>query len=120
MGDIYRKAKNVRAWLGPARDESDFVLEFVERDGDRFRREKAGETLEEIPESEEKEFVNAFRALHRRPYWGRAWIKQEVILVKELVFHWGIKSADGLRLLVLAQFHCFMTGGFSDEIARLA
>ncbi|KAN0098905.1 hypothetical protein V8E51_014568 [Hyaloscypha variabilis] len=104
IGDIYRKAKNVRAWLGPAGEESDFVLEFVE-DRDGFRREKAGETLEKI------------LSLKRR-----AWIKQEVILVKELVFHWGTESADGLRLrlLVLAQFHCFMTGGFSDEIARLA
>jgi hypothetical protein len=120
MGDIYRNAKNVRAWLGPAGEESDFVLEFVERDGDRFRREKAGETLEKIPESEEKAFVDAFRALHRRPYWGRAWIKQEVILAKELVIHCGTKSADGLRLFVLAHWHCFTTGGFRDEIASLS
>jgi len=97
------------------------VLAFVERDDDEFQREKPGETFEEIPESGGKAFIDAFRDLHRRPYCGRAWIKQEVIFVKELIIHCGTKSADGgLRLLVLAHWHCFTTGGFSDEIASLS
>lgn len=120
MGNIYRSAKNIRIWLGPAGEESDVVLDYVERDSDRFRREKAGETLEEIPEFEEKAFLDAFRALHRRPYWGRAWIKQEVILARELVIHCGTKSVDGFRLLLLAHWHCFMADGLSDEIANLS
>lgn len=120
MGNIYRNAKNIRIWLGPAAEESDVVLGYVERASDRFRREKAGETLEEIPKSEEKAFLQGFRALHRRPYWGRAWIKQEVILARELVVHCGTKSVDGFRLLLLAHWHCFMTHGLSDEIANLS
>lgn len=120
MGNIYRNAKNIRIWLGPAGEKSDFVLDYVERDGDSFRREKAGETLETIPESEQKAFLAAFRALHRRPYWGRSWVKQEVILARELVVHCGTKSVDGFRLLLLAHTHCFMLDGLSDEIANLS
>lgn len=102
MVNIHRNSKNIRIWLGPAGEESDVVLDYVERDGDRFRREKAGETLEKILESEEKAFLDAFRALHRRPYWCRGWIKQEIILARELAIHCGTKSADGFRLLILA------------------
>jgi hypothetical protein len=120
MGKIYQSAKNVRVWVGPAAEESDFVLDYVERDEDRFQREKAGETLDKIPESEEKAFLEAFRAFHRRPYWGRAWIKQEVILAKELIIHCGTKSAKGLRLFVLAHWHCFWDHAVSDEIANLS
>ncbi|KAK4161582.1 heterokaryon incompatibility protein-domain-containing protein, partial [Cladorrhinum sp. PSN259] len=94
MGKIYSGAKNVRVWLGPAADDSDFVLEYVERAEAQFQKEKAGEKLDDDPkpgEEEEKAFLEAFRALHRRPYWGRAWIKQEVILAKELIIHCGTK-----------------------------
>lgn len=50
MGNIYRSAKNIRIWLGPAGEESDVVLDYVERDSDRFRREKRqGRLLRKSP-----------------------------------------------------------------------
>jgi hypothetical protein len=129
MGKIYSSAKNVRVWLGPAADNSDFVLDYVERKEARFQRGQAGENLDgdRGPDEEEtKAFLEAFRALHRRPYWSRAWIKQEVILAKELIIHCGAKSANGLRLLVEAHWHCFWPFGIggraalTDEIANLS
>jgi hypothetical protein len=44
------------------------VLNYVEREGDNFRRERAGETIQSYSKDEEKAFLIAFLALHRRPY----------------------------------------------------
>ncbi|KAK4225582.1 heterokaryon incompatibility protein-domain-containing protein [Podospora fimiseda] len=119
MGNIHSKAKRVRMWLGPAADDSDFVLDYIQREVNNFRREKVGEKTDPVSDKEKEAFIKAFSVFHRRPYWDRAWIKHEVSLANDLVVHCGTKAADGLRLLVLAVWHHQMDGGFSDQLPNI-
>jgi hypothetical protein len=57
MGKIYSNTGEVRAWLGPAEDDSDLLLEHVEKYFQRARKSKVNENqkrdevfLEELDE----------------------------------------------------------------------
>jgi Heterokaryon incompatibility protein (HET) len=80
MGHIYSGAGDVLVWLGPAGDNSDAAFDFL----------KAAERQVIFPEP----YVNTALSLAaRRNYWRRAWIRQELILAKEIVIHCGNKFA---------------------------
>lgn len=74
MADIYRQARYVLAWLGPASDGSD--------------------TLFQASQNNIKNAMNLLLLpkLCERPYWTRLWIFQEVLLARELILLCGCKS----------------------------
>lgn len=108
MGSIYKNASAVLAWLGPAADESDLVFDYFDNQGLKT------EPIINNPESqqpsttwnldnslsnrqnslEDKSLQQAFATLIRRPYWRRAWIKQELILAKDITIYCGSRSRD--------------------------
>ena len=83
MGDIYRNAKRVLAWLGPAADDSDAYFDYLERLGTA-----EGDEKKRIEETGKRAVV----FLNKRPYWRRAWIKQELILAQDITIYCGYRS----------------------------
>ncbi|ETI26153.1 hypothetical protein G647_02930 [Cladophialophora carrionii CBS 160.54] len=118
MGEIFKRAEKVYAWLGEADREMDCIfdvlLDFRDRKADKvlYTRLDAAERLSEyremfreiyqervgsLPEPRESdderlhEEFNWLRPLYARPFWGRLWIVQELILAKEVIVCYGTK-----------------------------
>lgn len=94
MGQIYAKARAVAAWLGPATEDSKFAfrclkLERLSRD---IRERVQGlpgsdRIIANLPHIEPP--GDGLRALCRRDYWQRAWIRQEILLAKDIYLYCG-------------------------------
>ena len=80
MGDIYRNARRVLAWIGAAADDSDAFFDYLENLG-------AADDARRIA------VKSAVHHLNNRPYWRRAWIKQELILSKDITVYCGSKKS---------------------------
>lgn len=83
MGDIYRSAERVWAWLGPGTEESDYLF---------LSANKHTLTGRLAPQAEGKEFEDlqkAFRDFDDRSYWTRLWIIQELVLAQHIDFLCG-------------------------------
>jgi hypothetical protein len=94
MGQIYAKSSAVLAWLGPATDESTFAFRCLQLDRmSRDLRRAAGrlpgsdQVIAALPRIEPPH--DAIRALCRRDYWQRAWIRQEILLAKDIHLYCG-------------------------------
>ncbi|KAB2104996.1 hypothetical protein AG0111_0g7160 [Alternaria gaisen] len=111
MGDIYRNAKCVLAWLGPAADDSDAYFDYLESlataEGDEKKRiEEAGK--------------RAVVFLNKRPYWRRAWIKQELILAKDITIYCGSRSHTTESFFWFASLLTIdEVDGYDDYISRI-
>ncbi|RDW85334.1 hypothetical protein BP6252_02924 [Coleophoma cylindrospora] len=79
MGRIYRGARKVIVWLGPAKDNSDFAIEMTER-------------INELTVENITQYRAALLALCQRSYWRRVWITQEIHLARNYIIHCGRKS----------------------------
>ena len=108
MGDIYRGAQQVFAWLGDLDAETDMVLDMIERFG--------GDLMlhwdPALPDAISEDLVSAsqFAGLCRllsRPWWTRVWTVQEAILPERLIFVCGERRVDAASLF-----------GFSVSFAR--
>ena len=91
MGQIYRMADQVFAWLGGAADDSDMLIDFM--------NEKAAtwELLQEhrndiAAELYSRKLCNSIFRLCTRSYWGRVWIIQELVLARDIVFVCGSRK----------------------------
>jgi hypothetical protein len=73
MGQIYRNAREVYMWLGPAEHENETVF---------------GE-MGEGWDFENETFEDQVELLCRRPYFSRQWIVQEVLLAKSATVFCG-------------------------------
>jgi hypothetical protein len=102
--NIYESASSVLVWLGPAADNSDMVMDFLEKTGNSliekglhinaFYTDPNGaegfrKTLEvnlgmreQLRSPETGTFIDAFRALLTREYWYRTWVLQELSVAK--------------------------------------
>ena len=106
MGDIYKSAETVIAWLG---------------DEDRYTEDAVGllHTLAEIPVEQysdpafdvsslvgiiANESWYALSALLSRPYFTRAWVVQEVALAEKLIFTCGAKQITWREMVRLSKF----------------
>lgn len=121
MGEIYSKAAQVYAWLGEVDSDIglvfDVLCEFrdIKKQGkcprgfdaaeelsyhrDLFRciyQQKAGSLPEksDLDDDMLHEEFNWLRPLYSRPYWGRVWIVQELVLAKRVVVCCGDKYID--------------------------
>jgi hypothetical protein len=79
MSNVYKSSEQVLAWVGPAADDSDMLLDYARKyyDYPKFRNKEAD--ADEIPgpsEPEKAEALRAFGLFAQRSYWRRAWIRQ--------------------------------------------
>ena len=80
MDQIFCNAAQVVVWLGPSADGSDRAMKVLES------RRRLQLYLDGSGNRDEK---RAFRALFRRPYWGRLWVVQELMLSRRLLLLCG-------------------------------
>ncbi|PON21925.1 hypothetical protein TGAM01_v209181 [Trichoderma gamsii] len=85
MGDIYRQARVVLVWLGPATPESDVIFDMCET----HAVSAEDDALAAI--SWEEEVGDALDTIYQRSYWTRLWIIQELLLARSIVFFCGPK-----------------------------
>lgn len=117
MTDIYRQARNVIIWLGPAAEESDRAIHYLDLIGRAWEKhELAGVGSTELiaimrePENERNTFlksrlkdvfkhldslfpnefpISEYHAFARRGWWYRAWVIQELCVAQDPVFQCG-------------------------------
>jgi hypothetical protein len=105
MGDIYSLASCVLMWLGPEEDGSDDALKLLESLGEEIEvdwndghmRASSHCTNVEwadttIPLPFMNGELNSVLALFARPYFRRAWIRQEIALAEEATVYCGLRT----------------------------
>ncbi|KAI0889556.1 heterokaryon incompatibility protein-domain-containing protein [Annulohypoxylon maeteangense] len=91
MGNIYKRAQMVWAWLGPARDPKlrSSLIRLRENSSEYFdiiersRKDQCGPYL-----------FDELETLSRCDYWERAWVVQEFLLAKQVVLVYGDVQID--------------------------
>lgn len=83
MGQIYTQARTVRIWLGDEEPGVQAAFDLVRDCGGG----KAPDVVERVLRDEEG--TRALTELFRRPYWGRMWMFQEIVLAPSAVVHCG-------------------------------
>ncbi|KAI0805059.1 heterokaryon incompatibility protein-domain-containing protein [Xylaria sp. FL0064] len=91
MGRIYSSAISVYAWLGPAADQSDGVIDLLNRLNDHNLLNLEGRN-EVVAQFYEHGLAESLFKLCGRPYWRRIWIIQEVALARDVMFHCGTRK----------------------------
>ncbi|KAI1354028.1 hypothetical protein F5Y01DRAFT_322287 [Xylaria sp. FL0043] len=91
MGRIYSSAISVYAWLGPAADQSDEVIDLLHRLHDHNLLNMEGRN-EVVAQFYEHGLAESLFELCGRPYWRRIWIVQEVALARDVIFHCGTRK----------------------------
>jgi len=104
MGDIYRQAKGVCAWLGNATNEEDMPLLDLDVEGLLDVAAKletwSDESFSELRRLLSPEVAKALTSVAQSSYWSRAWIVQEAVLAKRLLLLWG-RAALGSEIFHL-------------------
>lgn len=85
MGIIFSQAKNVCVWLGPAAENSDEAMDFVDQVSHLGRLDQ----LVSDPDSIDN--WKALAALMRRPWFSRRWIIQEIAFARQATVYCGMK-----------------------------
>ncbi|EHK50826.1 hypothetical protein TRIATDRAFT_210557 [Trichoderma atroviride IMI 206040] len=115
MGDIYRQARVVLVWLGPATPESDVIFDMCETHVVSAEHD----ALATI--SWEGEIGDALDTIYQRSYWTRLWIIQELLLAKSIIFFCGPKLTTWsvFRRLPRSVKGIFYEGGFTGMDIKL-
>lgn len=139
MGNIYRKAQLVLGWIGPPADDSELALKSLAYIGRACAAMPDGPCIQErlqlfqhaLPAGDD-DLDEAFPvapviALCSRPWWGRIWVVQEVVLSKNVHVVCGSSSLEfslislvwcALGELPLLNAKC--KGALTDRIKPLA
>ena len=107
MGDIFWKASEVIAWLGPERWDSDRAMEFMKYFGKVAAKVLQKERMldwgkpisREECRADDKDSWFALDSLFFRRYWTRLWIVQELLLAKRVILRCGNVEATSDDLL---------------------
>lgn len=92
MGNIFEGAKCVHVWLGEDEVETagaDALQCFFEYD--------MGPWKDSLPES----LMDLIQDLLQRPFWSRRWVIQEIMLARDVKFHWGANVICGQEVFPL-------------------
>lgn len=106
MGAIYRQAENVCVWLGKANTSSRVAFNFLEL----LSSKKWMKILEKkrIPKTGFRHCWTALNRLLQRPYWGRLWVIQEIVLASRIDVYCGDDVIDweslSTVLILIASF----------------
>ena len=108
MGDIYRGAQEVFAWLGDLDAETNSVLSMIEGFGSDVMLHWDPAFSDAISEDmvSASQFMGLCQLLSR-PWWTRVWTVQEAILPEHLTFVCGERRVDAASFF-----------GFSSNFAR--
>ncbi|UKZ73401.1 hypothetical protein TrVFT333_001047 [Trichoderma virens FT-333] len=94
MRRIYKRASNVRIWLGEEADDSNMAIDVINQISKPPTR-GPGEAPITYPTADEQTKLRtwkALRALFQRPWWERAWIRQEVALASHPTVQCGSET----------------------------
>jgi len=105
MGDVYTNAHKVVVWLGESSEDSGIAMHILEEFCDGITDYKAfGSDVQ--PSQREAAFWQPVTNLFKRPWWGRGWIVQELVLAQEAILycgkrsiHWDVLSEALYRLM---------------------
>ncbi|KPI44819.1 uncharacterized protein AB675_2794 [Cyphellophora attinorum] len=95
MGNIYRSAVSVCAWLGPSTPESDYWYDWTQTQ-DLLDRS----TRRNVDMAGLQRMQDAINDVCNRHYWKRVWIVQEMILPSRLWFICGRRRLSRTSFLV--------------------
>jgi hypothetical protein len=93
---IYQNASSVQVWLGEEADESALAINVLKRLAEPSR-EGPGQLPVRYPKHTEEEIMHhwdALRALFKRQWWRRVWIRQEFALNNSMKLLCGSESFD--------------------------
>lgn len=85
MGDIYRQASLVRAWLGKGSDANAEAFQLLRR----FKKAQSGGRESKMAHKLTSREHVVLNELTHRTYWSRVWIGQELVLAQTIVLHCG-------------------------------
>ena len=94
MRRIYKKAQQVSVWLGEEADDSSFALDSILKITSPPKR-GPGEANAQAPVISSEEKLRCWKALwafYQRPWFERAWIRQEVAISKSQTVYCGSHS----------------------------
>jgi len=107
MSKIYGQAQNVVVWLGPASENSDIAMDFLDLCAKYHKEPKL--PLNIIDESTaSRDRIEALINLFERTYWRRVWVIQEMILAPSITIFCGSRSADWKALKLATAFQLDM------------
>lgn len=92
MGNVYRSAEHVYAWLGDAADDSELAITWLmkmQRE-DKLSPESAGPVLPPT----ESEVWDAMHSFFSRDWFRRVWIVQELVLGSKVIMMCGDNRLD--------------------------
>ncbi len=105
MGDIYKSATRVLAWLGPGSPESDALFHMSSRvsaqDCHLDENGKPHWKQDICSPSERTSLQSTLQKILDRDYWKRAWIIQECLLARVLSLYSGHAETSWDQFLVL-------------------
>ncbi|KAF2773755.1 heterokaryon incompatibility, partial [Teratosphaeria nubilosa] len=80
MQDIYKHSQDVVVWLGPAANDSDMAMDFINDLAAAWRSNATSATqhLQNVLGQSGDRLFPALASLIERPYWSRVWIIQEL------------------------------------------
>lgn len=85
MTRIYSGAKSVAIWLGPAADDSDFAVQFLQNVA---KQVDSTDGTVQVPSADTRG-IPAAACLFQRRYWRRLWVVQEVRNAKTIMVYCG-------------------------------
>ncbi|PMD26432.1 hypothetical protein NA56DRAFT_344944 [Hyaloscypha hepaticicola] len=102
MGDIYRTAHQVLAWLGPAGQNSDLAMDSLEDLSEALPPIFARPCFTQfealrLPKGDSPVW-SAIGHLFRRTWFGRLWTFQEAVLASDLLIICGRKTISSKTL----------------------
>ncbi|KAK4893648.1 hypothetical protein LTR27_008117 [Elasticomyces elasticus] len=89
MSDIYRGAKEVLVWLGPAAGKSDVLFDICNADDTLWTTESNSIAGHDFVGINTFELADSLDELLSRSYWSRLWIIQEMYFAQSLIFCCG-------------------------------
>ena len=107
MARIYKKATwGTLVWLGEEADDSSTAMNLIERMGKvHFRGPGEKEEVYQHATDQEKQLHwKALMALYRRPWFSRAWVRQEVAVPTFASFHCGDSVCQFETVVRMAAF----------------
>lgn len=120
MADIYSCARIVEVWLGPCFDDSEELVDLIAREGRVARAQHLVSNSGVDIKSLLAMAASIFQFIYI-PYWSRLWVKQEMVLGKNLkirinrtVLEWEA-FVKGWKILGHASRHL---GLFDTQLGR--